>query len=50
MRTMYHLKDNMLAHLETDKAEILEARYPDDMLHEIVDGWIPVYHLSLIHI
>jgi len=47
MRTMYHLKDNMLAHLERDKAKILEARYPDDMLHEIVDLWMPGYHFEL---
>ena len=47
MQTVHQLIKNMLEHLETDKAEILESHYPEDTLHEIVDGWIPVYHSQL---
>ena len=47
MLTLHQLIKNMLEHLETDKAEILESDYPEGMLHEIVDGWIPVYYSQL---
>lgn len=47
MLTLHQLIKNMLEHLETDKAEILESNYPEDTLHEIVDGWIPVYYSQL---
>ena len=47
MLTLHQLIKNMLEHLETDKAEILESNHPEDTLHEIVDGWIPVYYSQL---
>ena len=47
MLTLHQLIKNMLEHLETDKAEIFESDCPEDTLHEIVDGWIPVYYSQL---
>ena len=47
----FHIVGNaMLKELEESKDEIFESQYPEDMLHEIVDSNVPIYHSDLADI
>jgi hypothetical protein len=48
--TMYDLKKSLLQTLEDNKAEILNSKYPEDLISEYVDGEIPVYTGRLLEI
>jgi hypothetical protein len=41
------LIEDMLNELEENKEAILSSKYPEDMIFEMVDGWIPVYYYDL---
>ena len=47
MTTLSSLHEDLLQVLEDEKQEILEDTYPEDRLHQIVDGMIPVYYSQL---
>tara|TARA_R110000822_G_scaffold11787_1_gene42848 strand:+ start:530 stop:838 length:309 start_codon:yes stop_codon:yes gene_type:complete len=40
------IKD-MLNELEENKEAIVPSDYPEDMIFEVVDAWIPVYYYDL---
>ena len=42
--TMYQLVKDFQEELENCKSEILEATYPEDLLSEMADSWVPVYN------
>jgi len=46
-KTLPALISAMTESLEDSKAEILDSQYPDDLVHEIVDGWVPIYYGEL---
>ena len=46
--TMHKLEKNLIEELNDNKEEILEHKYPSDLIHEYADGWIPVYNSDLI--
>lgn len=41
------LIEDMLNELEENKEAIVPSDYPEDMIFEIVDAWIPVYYYDL---
>ena len=46
-KTLPELTKAMTEELEDNKREIMESQYPEDLIHEIVDGWIPIYYGEL---
>tara|TARA_R110000782_G_scaffold72120_4_gene144438 strand:- start:699 stop:1007 length:309 start_codon:yes stop_codon:yes gene_type:complete len=38
---------DMLNELEENKEAIVPSDYPEDMIFEVVDAWIPVYYYDL---
>ena len=48
--TMYQLEKDFLEELEYDKSEILEAKYPEDIIHENADSWVPVYNFNRLQL
>tara|TARA_R100001443_G_scaffold41349_1_gene54784 strand:- start:366 stop:692 length:327 start_codon:yes stop_codon:yes gene_type:complete len=48
--TMHQLEKSLVDELNDNKKEILEREYPSDILHEYVDGWIPIYNGDLIDV
>ena len=48
--TMHQLEIDLIDELNNNKKEILERKYPSDVIHEYVDGWIPVYNYDLLRL
>jgi len=44
------VKDGLLDALQESKDEIFGSQYPEDVLHEIVDSNVPIYHSDLADI
>jgi len=44
------VKDGLLDALQESKDEIFDSQYPEDVLHEIVDSNVPIYHSDLADI
>ena len=44
------VKDGLLDALQESKDEIFDNEYPEDVLHEIVDSNVPIYHSDLADI
>jgi len=44
------VKDGLLEALKESKDEIFGSQYPEDVLHEIVDSNVPIYHSDLADI
>lgn len=44
------VKDGLIEALKESKDEIFGNQYPEDMLHEIVDSNVPIYHSDLADI
>lgn len=45
--TIDSLIADLIKDLEDNKAEILNERYPEDRMHEMADGRVPVYYHDL---
>ncbi len=48
--TVYQLEKDFLADLEECKTEILEDKYPEDIIHERADSWVPVYNYDRLQL
>tara|TARA_R100000329_G_scaffold76728_1_gene66017 strand:+ start:1292 stop:1609 length:318 start_codon:yes stop_codon:yes gene_type:complete len=48
--TMSQLEDDFHEELEDNKSEILEAKYPEDIIHEKADSWVPVYNYDRLQL
>ena len=48
--TMYQLEKDFLEELEDCKSEILEDKYPEDLLNERADSWVPVYNYERLQL
>lgn len=46
-KTLPELIKAMTEELEDNKREIMESQYPEDLIHEIADGWVPIYYGEL---
>tara|TARA_R100000697_G_scaffold4140_3_gene9024 strand:+ start:79 stop:393 length:315 start_codon:yes stop_codon:yes gene_type:complete len=46
--TMHQLEKNLIEDLNDNKKEILDSQYPEDLITEYVDSWIPIYNSDLI--
>ena len=46
--TMHQLEKNLIEELNDNKKQILDSQYPEDLITEYVDGWIPIYNSDLI--
>ena len=44
-KTLY---DDLFGSMDELRKELLEHQYPEDLMHEIVDRCIPVYHSELL--
>jgi hypothetical protein len=45
---IYTLEQNLIAELNDNKEEILNSSYPEDLIHEHADGWIPIYNYDVL--
>ena len=48
--TIYQLEKDFLEDLEECKTEILEAKHPEDIIHERADSWVPDYNYSRLQL
>ena len=48
--TIYQLEKDFLADLEECKTEILEDKYPEDIIHERADSWVPDYNYDRLQL
>ena len=46
--TMHQLEKNLIEELNDNKKQILDSQYPEDLINEYVEGWIPIYNSDLI--
>ena len=46
--TIHQLEKRLIEELNDNKKQILEDEHPSDLMHEYVDGWIPIYNSALI--
>jgi len=49
-QNIYTLEQNLIEELNDHKEEILESTYPDDLINEYADNWIPIYHYDLLEV
>lgn len=50
MLTMYQLEKDFQKELEDNKSEILEVKYPEDIIHEMADSNVPVYNYNRLQL
>jgi len=48
--TIYQLEKNLIDDLNENKKEIINSVYPEDLISEYVDNWIPIYNSDLIEV
>jgi hypothetical protein len=48
MPTLNELKESLIEELEDKRTEILSSRYPEDLVCEMIDGWVPIYNHELV--
>jgi hypothetical protein len=44
--TMQQLEQNLIDELNSNKKEILENQYPDDLVTELADSYVPIYNMG----
>jgi len=45
---IYTLEQNLIEELSDNKKEILNSLYPEDLIHEYADGWVPIYNYDVL--
>lgn len=48
--TLRQLEKDLLDELDDCKDAILDNKYPEDMLHEMIDGWVPIYNSDIVDV
>jgi len=43
-----NLKKSLIEELNDNKSEILDNKYPDDLISEYVDSNVPIYHFDIL--
>ena len=46
--TIHQLEKDLVDELNSNKKEILENQYPEDVITELADSYVPVYNYDLI--
>ena len=49
-QNIYTLEQNLIEELNDNKEEILESTYPEDLVNEYAESWIPVYNYDLLKV
>jgi hypothetical protein len=47
---IYTLEQNLIEELNDNKEEILESKYPEDLINEYADSWVPIYNYDLLKV
>lgn len=47
---IYTLEQNLIEELNDNKEEILESKYPEDLIYEYADSWVPIYNYDLLKV
>jgi DNA-binding PadR family transcriptional regulator len=45
---IYTLEQNLIEELNDNKEEILNSSYPEDLINDYADGWIPIYNWDVL--
>ena len=46
--TIHQLEQDLVDELNSNKKEILENQYPEDVITELADSYVPIYNYDLI--
>jgi len=49
-QNIYTLEQNLIEELNDNKKEILKSTYPEDLINEYADSWIPIYNYDLLEV
>jgi len=49
-QNIYTLEQNLIEELSDNKEEILESKYPEDLINEYADSWVPIYNYDLLEV
>ena len=41
---VYQLENDLISALEDEKDSILSNKYPEDLIHELADSYVPIYY------
>jgi hypothetical protein len=47
---IYTLEQNLIEELNDNKEEILEATYPEDLVNDYANSWVPIYNYDLLSV
>jgi len=47
-QSIYTLEQNLIEELNDNKQEILESKYPEDLINEYADSWVPIYYTDIL--
>ncbi|KKM03825.1 hypothetical protein LCGC14_1770480 [marine sediment metagenome] len=50
MTTLYELERSIRAEVQEKAEELKEATYPEDLITEMVDGWVPIYNGQILEV
>jgi len=45
---IYTLEQNLIEELNNNKEEILNSSYPEDLINDYADSWIPIYNWDVL--
>jgi hypothetical protein len=46
--TINQLEQNLIDELNSNKKEILENQYPEDLVTQLADSYVPIYNVDLL--
>ena len=49
-QNIYTLEQKLIEELNHNKEDILELKYPEDLVVEYADSWVPVYNYDLLEV
>jgi len=47
-QNIHTLEQNLIEELNDNKEKILKLRYPEDLIGEYAEGWMPVYYMDIL--
>ena len=47
-QNIYTLEQNLIEELNDNKKDILESKYPEDLINEYADSWVPIYYTDIL--
>ena len=49
-QNIYTLEQNLIEELNDNKEDILESKYPEDLIYEYAYSWVPIYNYDLLEV